>query len=161
MDIRSIRQQRIAHHNRMGVARRLERTALGRVSSTIFKIALFLAIAVLAFKVILPAVSPALIWMTSYSETLRVPETSNGPGTEADGEEQELKLVVLMGYDGIPAILDPEFVPVETAQRWMAPDEQVLGLSINGEHRAYPVRTLSRHEIVNDVVGGTPVAVTW
>ena len=155
MDTRSMRRQRIAHHNRMGVVRRLERTALGRVSSTVFKIALFLAIAVLAIKVILPAVRPAFIWMTSYSEIITVPATRNGPGAEKDGEEQELKLVVLMGYDGIPAILDPEFAPVQAAQRWMESDEQVLGLSINGEHRAYPVKTLGRHEIVNDVVGGT------
>jgi hypothetical protein len=41
------------------------------------------------------------------------------------------------------------------------PDEQVLALSINGESRAYSVPLLSRHEIVNDVVGGVPVAVTW
>ena len=43
----------------------------------------------------------------------------------------------------------------------MDADEQVLRLSINGEHRAYPIRMLSRHEIVNDVAGGVPVAVTW
>ena len=40
-------------------------------------------------------------------------------------------------------------------------DEQVLGLSIDGDSRAYPIKMLSRHEIVNDVVGGKPVAVTW
>ena len=44
---------------------------------------------------------------------------------------------------------------------WMEAGEQVLGLSVNGEHRAYPIPMLSRHEIVNDVVGGVPVAVTW
>ena len=37
----------------------------------------------------------------------------------------------------------------------------MLGISIDGEHKAYPVTMLSRHEIVNDVVGGEPVAVTW
>jgi hypothetical protein len=43
----------------------------------------------------------------------------------------------------------------------MDPDERVIGLSINGDHRAYPLKLLSRHEIVNDTVGGTLVAVTW
>ena len=43
----------------------------------------------------------------------------------------------------------------------MEPDEHVLGLSINGDHRAYSLRMLSSHEIVNDVVGGVPVAATW
>jgi hypothetical protein len=43
----------------------------------------------------------------------------------------------------------------------MDDEEQVLGLSINGEHRAYPIKMLSRHEIVNNVVGDEAVAVTW
>ena len=43
----------------------------------------------------------------------------------------------------------------------MTPDELVLGLSINGESKAYSIPMLSSHEIVNDVVGGVPLAVTW
>ncbi len=43
----------------------------------------------------------------------------------------------------------------------MRPEELVLGLSINGDHRAYSLPFLSSHEIVNDTVGGVPVAVTW
>ncbi len=74
---------------------------------------------------------------------------------------QQVELVTLLGFDGIPAILDPEFVSAEDAERWMDADEQVLGLSINGESRAYSIKMLSRHEIVNDVVGGEAVAVTW
>jgi hypothetical protein len=72
-----------------------------------------------------------------------------------------VELVTLLGYDGIPAILDPKFVTAARAAKWMDADEQVLGLSINGDHRAYSINMLSRHEIVNDVVGGVPVAVTW
>ena len=43
----------------------------------------------------------------------------------------------------------------------MDDDEKVLGVSINGESRTYSIPMLSRHEIVNDVVGGVPIAVTW
>jgi hypothetical protein len=32
---------------------------------------------------------------------------------------------------------------------------------INGQARAYPIRLLSLHEVVNDTVGGQPIAVTW
>ena len=60
-----------------------------------------------------------------------------------------------------PAILDPEFVTAQEASLEYDPEEEVLGVSINGEHRAYPIKLLSRHEIVNDVVGGVPIAVTW
>ncbi len=75
--------------------------------------------------------------------------------------EQEFKLVTLLGFDAIPAILSPDFVGAREAEAWMEPDEHVLGLSINGDHRAYSLRMLSSHEIVNDVVGGVPVAATW
>jgi hypothetical protein len=37
----------------------------------------------------------------------------------------------------------------------------VLGVSINGESRAYSIPFLSGREVVNDVVGGVPIAVTW
>jgi hypothetical protein len=72
-----------------------------------------------------------------------------------------LKLITLLGFDAIPAILDPEFVDVGVADTEMTPDELVLGLSINGESKAYSIPMLSSHEIVNDVVGGVPLAVTW
>ena len=73
----------------------------------------------------------------------------------------DLKIVTVLPKDAIPAILDPRFVPAEEAKVWTHPSVQVLGVSINGEHKAYPLPVLSRHEIVNDVVGGEPIMVTW
>jgi hypothetical protein len=61
--------------------------------------------------------------------------------------------------DGIPSIDDPQFVPVADAD--LPADEPVIGLAIEGDARAYPLRILIWHEIVNDVVGGVPVAVTF
>ena len=78
-----------------------------------------------------------------------------------DDEESEYDIVTLLPRDAIPAILQPEFLQGEEAAATYEDVEQVLGLSINGDHRAYPLPFLSRHEIVNDVVGGQPVAVTW
>ncbi len=60
-----------------------------------------------------------------------------------------------------PSQLKPDFVDADEASIQMEAGERVLGLSINGDHRAYPLNLLSRHEIVNDTVGGVPVAVTW
>ena len=73
----------------------------------------------------------------------------------------DLKIITVLPRDAIPAILDPRFVPAEEAKAWTRPDLPVLGVSINGEHKAYPLPVLSRHEVVNDVVGGKPVMVTW
>jgi hypothetical protein len=62
--------------------------------------------------------------------------------------------------DGIPSIDTPEFVAVAKATD-LAATEPVIGLVIAGDARAYPLRILIRHEIVNDTVGGVPVAVTY
>jgi hypothetical protein len=62
--------------------------------------------------------------------------------------------------DGIPAIDDPQFVTVAEATD-LADTEPVIGLTVNGDARAYPLRVLIWHEIVNDTVGGIPVAVTF
>jgi hypothetical protein len=62
--------------------------------------------------------------------------------------------------DGIPSIDHPKFVSAAAATE-MSPQEPVIGLVINGDARAYPLRILHWHEIINDVVGGQPVAVTY
>lgn len=63
--------------------------------------------------------------------------------------------------DGIPAITGPEMVPAAGEDR-LDPREPVMVLELPGEAaRAYPVRYLMWHEIVNDEVGGRPVAVTF
>jgi len=63
--------------------------------------------------------------------------------------------------DGIPALSDPQFIRVDQESRIEAM-EPVITLEIEGElPRAYPIRYLTWHEIVNDVVGDVPVAVTF
>jgi hypothetical protein len=63
--------------------------------------------------------------------------------------------------DGIPAIDDPQHVSVREAARWIDPTEAVLAIEIGGEAGIYPVQILMWHEIVNDTVGGVPVAATY
>jgi hypothetical protein len=62
--------------------------------------------------------------------------------------------------DGIPAIDEPRFVSLAEAGD-LDPVEAVIGLAIGEDARAYPLRVLVWHEIVNDTVGGVPVAVTF
>ena len=64
-----------------------------------------------------------------------------------------------LSRDAIPPIYTPQFMPAAAAP--LQADELVIGLVINNKARAYPVTTLNRREMVNDVVGGTPVLVTW
>ena len=98
--------------------------------------------------------------------TLPPPATEPPAPTEepvaATAPERDLDIVTLLPFDGIPAIDNPGFFPdLETANMFYNDGELVLGVEIDGDARAYSVPLLSNHEIVNDVVGGKPIAVTW
>ena len=63
--------------------------------------------------------------------------------------------------DAIPAIDHPRFVSTDDAGGWLYPREPVIALEVGGEARAYPIQVLIWHEIVNDMLGASPVAVTF
>ena len=63
--------------------------------------------------------------------------------------------------DGIPPINMPKFIAARDADAWLKDNEPVIAFANGGETRAYPLQILIWHEIVNDVVGGTPVTVTF
>jgi hypothetical protein len=62
--------------------------------------------------------------------------------------------------DCIPAIDQPQFLAAGEVD-FLDPDDVVISVSHSGETRAYPTRILDRHEIVNDIFGDTPLAVTY
>ena len=82
-------------------------------------------------------------------------------GDELMGEGRSVRLVTLLPKDAIPAIFDPDFVSAAEAGAQLDDEDLVIGVSIGGEHRAYGVAHLSSHEVVNDVLGGRAIAVTW
>ncbi|MBI1801813.1 MAG: DUF3179 domain-containing protein [Chloroflexi bacterium] len=63
--------------------------------------------------------------------------------------------------DGIPPLDKPRFVSVGEAGAWLKDNEPVVAFTWNGDARAYPLQILIWHEIVNDVVGGQPVLITF
>jgi hypothetical protein len=87
--------------------------------------------------------------------------TSAPASADASPVARELRMVTLLPKDAIPAIFDPTFVSAEEADAFFDPDDLVIGVSIEGDHRAYGTAFLSNREVVNDVVGGEPIAVTW
>ncbi|MGL1832531.1 DUF3179 domain-containing protein [Rhodocyclaceae bacterium SMB388] len=62
--------------------------------------------------------------------------------------------------DGIPSIDQPRFVAAAEAD-FLKPDDRVLGFHRSGIARAYPIAILNWHEVVNDRIGGEPIAVTF
>lgn len=66
-----------------------------------------------------------------------------------------------VGRDGIPPIDNPAFDDFATADLWLEPASPVIAVEIDGTARAYPLAILTRHEIANDTIGETPIAVTF
>ncbi|MDX1413164.1 MAG: DUF3179 domain-containing (seleno)protein [Candidatus Promineifilaceae bacterium] len=63
--------------------------------------------------------------------------------------------------DGIPSIDNPNFITLEETAGLIADIEPVIAFELNGEARAYPLQILIWHEIVNDMIGDTPILVTF
>lgn len=62
--------------------------------------------------------------------------------------------------DGIPSIDKPIFIKAQRAI-FLKPEDRILGITVKGESRAYPIKILNWHEIVNDIVRGEPIVVTF
>ncbi len=62
--------------------------------------------------------------------------------------------------DGIPALTRPSMRPVSDVD-YLKPTDRVLALNLGGEARAYPIRILNWHEVVNDTVGGRGVVISY
>ena len=88
--------------------------------------------------------------------------TSQPPASNEYGVTGFLRDRVSEGKELWPFVSldDPEFVMAEQAAN-IDPLDLVLGVSLNGEHKAYPTSMMWFHHVVNDIIGGQPVAVTY
>ena len=70
-----------------------------------------------------------------------------------------------LGKDTIRAIDKPAFVSISDTQylasRGIVDTTKVIGYESGGEAKAYPVKIMDEHELVNDVIGGKPLTVGW
>jgi len=103
------------------------------------------------------------------SETSASPELSSELSVSASGwatdfSRYEVPLNEFLsggpGKDGIPAVDEPKFQPIAEVD-WLEDPEPVIAFGVGDEWRAYPIQILMWHEIVNDTVADTPVAVTF
>ena len=106
-------------------------------------------------------------------------ESADASGTVSPGDEEEVVLTDPLGGVGMdPSVAEafPDFarvlgeddirpiyapVLVSAEESGLQDGDHVMGLAIDGEARAYPVRELFSREMVNDEVAGVPVLVTW
>lgn len=78
-------------------------------------------------------------------------------GGNSSGNGEPAELIYVLPKDAIPSIQDPDF----DGDPWLTNSNRVVGVEVNGDARAYPIRMLNWHEIVNDVVGGEPLSITY
>jgi hypothetical protein len=83
---------------------------------------------------------------------------TGAPGVAAPIRSGEAQTI--LAPDAIQGIDEPRFLTPDKA-RFVPATAAVIGVSIGGEAHAYLIGLLSRHEIVNDRVGGRNIAVTW
>lgn len=85
------------------------------------------------------------------------------PGTDFSRRSVDLDEIISGGppKDGIPAIDRPRFVSPAAAAAWLDPREPVIAVTVGDQARAYPLQILIYHEIVNDTLADTPLAVTF
>ena len=105
------------------------------------------------------AIALAAFWWFGNSMTAG---PTSGWKTDFSKSIIDLDLVVSGGVprDGIPPIDNPRFQPVGSVVH-LSPNSPLVAVNVAGDARAYPLEVLTRHEIVNDVVGEIPVAVTF
>jgi len=114
----------------------------------------------LAVALVVALVAAGAFVYVSYPQAPLGPSTSSSESSHVVPTNQ----IVSGGPppDGIPSIDNPKFTNAANATSWLSNDyDSVIGLSLNGDVRAYPLRILVWHEIVNDFVGGVPVAITY
>lgn len=107
---------------------------------------------------------PALALVASAAPALAEPAfwRASWPDTDFSKTSVEFSEIRSGGppKDGIPPIDRPKFV-LQAEYRGAGESEPVIAFARDGDARAYPLRILIWHEIVNDVVGGVPVSVTY
>ncbi|MEO1562869.1 MAG: DUF3179 domain-containing protein [Pseudomonadota bacterium] len=63
-------------------------------------------------------------------------------------------------FDDIPPLDRPDMISAYDSE-YLLPDDLVFGVEINGDARAYPLRIMGWHEMLNDVIGGVPVSLAY
>ncbi len=87
-------------------------------------------------------------------------ETGAVVGTFTTEDLRGSPLYLVLPPDEIRSIDDPQFVPASEAS-FLEEDEPVLGVFDGQVAKAYSIWQLDHHEIVNDTLGGRPIAATW
>lgn len=109
-----------------------------------------------------PGAQPPPAESESRAATSAPPDGAGATSTMANRrieDPNEYAVPQLLPFDGIPPVYDPRFVDAMAAP--LHDDELVIGASLGGEAKAYPITVLRFREMVDDELAGIPILVTW
>ncbi len=121
-------------------------------------------------------IAAAFVWQKFFRSDFSLPKgESQKIMTDVEGEQKEIMMTngvkhsvpldeILSGgppKDGIPPIDDPKFISIKEVDVWLKEGEPGLAISIGSVNRFYPYQILVWHEIVNDIIGGQRILVTY
>ena len=84
-------------------------------------------------------------------------QSQNNQSTSYKGVE----IVPDLRKDSIPALTNPAYESGASSLSWLKKDDLVIGVNINGDVRAYPIKIMSWHEAVNEQIGGENVLISY
>ena len=87
------------------------------------------------------------------------PTGAQEPDQTVTGGEPYHGVLQYRAKDAKLALVRPSFVSADEAG--LPAGVSVVGVSVEGEHRAYPLYVLKNHQVVNDLLGGVPIAASW
>ncbi len=68
---------------------------------------------------------------------------------------------IMPAYILFSGVRNPIWLSADEAEAVLAPDDRVIGIEINGDARALPIKWMHRPHIVSDTVGGEPITITY
>lgn len=133
---------------------------VNRISVTVALIALFLVMVIIIMQI---NKSGDVGEVRVANPNVAIPSVLARSELKTDFSNSSIELDQILsggpGKDGIPALSDPGFVRIEDSE--IGDETQVIYVENNGEGKIYPYSIIVWHEIVNDNVGGVPLAITF
>ena len=101
-----------------------------------------------------------LMFLIVGAPYLAAQQPAPGGNTQSDNASEFNPRRVVSPYK---PIVDAPVIPAKEVTDQVSPDELVLGVVVKGQARAYPINMLTgpSREIINDTLGGQPIAATW
>lgn len=108
-----------------------------------------------------PSFSDIKFWLLGNTDA-RFLELFQPPNDNRETMQIRLEEIIWGGalFDKIPSLDQPKMISAVEAE-YLKSDDLVFGVAINGDVRAYPLRIMGWHEMLNDVIGGVPVTLAY